>query len=136
MGEEQKRVLEMLAAGKISAEEAAKLLDKLAAGSASQSSAADPSSTQTQSAGKPKYLRIIVEHPGRDQVNVRIPLALAGSGARLLAVMPARLTERLAEYGIDSTILSAAGCSGVEMLREANIDVEKGDGKKVRIYCE
>jgi hypothetical protein len=137
MGEERKKVLEMLAAGKISAEEAEKLLDKLAGGPANQASAGDPAAASpAQAAGKPKYLRIVVDKPGSDQINVRIPLALAGTGTRLLAVMPARVSERLAEYGIDPAILSAAGCQDLESLRDINIDVEKGNGKKVRIYCE
>jgi hypothetical protein len=137
MGEERKKVLEMLAAGKITAEEAEKLLDKLAGSGANQASAADPAAgSSTQSSAKPKYLRIVVDKPGRDQVNVRIPLSLAGSGSRLLAVMPARVSERLAEYGIDAAMLSAADCKDLESLRDVNIDVDKGNGKKVRIFCE
>jgi hypothetical protein len=136
MGEERKKVLEMLAAGKITADEAEKLLDKLTANAATQASAGDPAATSAQSAGKPKYLRIVVDKPGRDQVNVRIPLALAGTGSRLLAVMPARVSERLAEYGIDPAMLSAADCKNLESLRDVNIDVDKGNGSKVRIFCE
>jgi hypothetical protein len=136
MGEERKKVLEMLAAGKISAEEAEKLLDKLASGPGNQASAGDPAASPAQAAGKPKYLRIVVDKPGRDQVNVRIPLSLVGSGQRLLAVMPARVTERLAEYGIDPAMFSSADCKDFENLRDVNIDVDKGNGKKVRIYCE
>ena len=137
MGEERKKVLEMLAAGKITAEEAEKLLDKLAANGANQASAADPATTSSaQSPGKPKYLRIVVDKPGRDQVNVRIPLVLAGTGSRLLAVMPTRVSERLAEYGIDPAMFSAADCKNLESLRDMNIDVDKGNGSKVRIFCE
>jgi len=137
MGEERKKVLEMLAAGKISAEEAEKLLDKLAGGASNQTPAGEPpAASSTQPAGKPKYLRVVVDNPGRDQVNVRIPLSLVGSGQRLLAVMPARVTERLAEYGIDAAMLSSADCKDFESLRDVNIDVDKGNGKKVRIYCE
>ncbi len=136
MGEERKKVLEMLAAGKISAEEAEKLLDKLASGPTNQASAGNPpAASPTQATAKPKYLRVVVDNPGRDQVNVRIPLSLVGSGHRLLAVMPARVTERLAEYGIDPSMLSA-DCVDLESLRDVNIDVDKGNGKKVRIYCE
>jgi hypothetical protein len=141
MGEERKKVLEMLAAGKISADEAEKLLDKLA-GCASQARIADSAAaSSTQAVGKPKYLRIIVDKPGRDQVNVRIPLALAGTGQRLLGVMPTLLAERLAEYGLDARVLSLrmqslAGSTDFESLRDVNIDVDKGDGRKVRVYCE
>jgi hypothetical protein len=137
MGEERKKVLEMLAAGKISAEEAERLLDKLAGGAANQATAGEPAAaSSTQAAAKPKYLRVVVDNPGRDQVNVRIPLSLVGSGQRLLAVMPARVTQGLAEYGIDAAMLSVADCKNLESLRDVNIDVDKGNGKKVRIFCE
>jgi hypothetical protein len=142
MNEERKKVLEMLAAGKITAEEAEKLLDKLAATASGQSTggqsaggeAAPPSCTS----GKAKYLRIIVDAPGsKDQVNMRVPLSLVGTGRRLLAIMPQRVSERLSEYGIDAGIFSAVNIENLEeAVRELNVDVEHSDGKKVRIYCE
>jgi hypothetical protein len=54
-----------------------------------------------------------------------------------MAVLPARVNERLAEFGIDPSAL--AGLSDQDWnqaLRAANIDVSKGDGKRVRIFCE
>lgn len=138
MSEERKKVLEMLAAGKITAEEAEKLLDKLAASAPNPAGDAQ-SSAPSPSAGpsNPKYLRIVVDHPGREQVNMRVPLAFVGTGTRLLAVMPQRVTERLAEFGIDAQILSAANCGDFgQAIRELNVDIERGNGKKVRIYCE
>jgi hypothetical protein len=138
MSEERKKVLEMLAAGKITAEEAEKLLDKLAGASSNREgeTPASPASSAPASA-RPKYLRIIVDNPGRDQVNMRVPLSFVGTGTRLLAVMPRRVSERLAEFGIDAEILSAANSEEFhQAVRDINIDVEKGNGKKVRIYCE
>jgi len=138
MSEERKKVLEMLAAGKITAEEAEKLLDKLAAAQANQTAVPElPAGSSAPPAGKPKYLRIVVDHPGHQQVNMRVPLSLVGSGRRLLAVMPQKVNARLAEYGIDAGIFSAAKIEDLdEVIRELKVDVERGDGKKVRIYCE
>jgi hypothetical protein len=138
MSEERRKVLEMLAAGKISAEQAEKLLDKLAGGAANQSNAGESQAASTPSgAAKPKYLRIVVDSPGRDPVNVRVPISLAGSARRLLAVMPLQVSERLAEHGIDAGFFSGAKGENLdEMMRELNIDVEEGKGKKVRIFCE
>jgi hypothetical protein len=138
MSEERRKVLEMLAAGKISAEQAEKLLDKLAGGGANQSNAGEAQAASTPSgASKPKYLRIVVDSPGRDPVNVRVPISLAGSARRLLAVMPLQVSERLAEHGIDAGFFSGAKGENLdEMMRELNIDVEEGKGKKVRIFCE
>jgi hypothetical protein len=138
MSEERKKVLEMLAAGKISAEEAEKLLDKLAAAASSQTAGTESSAgTAAPPAGKPKYLRIVVDHPGREQVNMRVPLSLVGSGRRLFAVMPQRVSARLAEYGIDAGVFSSMKIEDLdEALHELNVDVDRADGKKVRIYCE
>ena len=107
MSAETKKVLEMLAGGKINADEADKLLEKLTAqpsgeakppeGSASSAS----SSSSNPSSPKPRFLRIVVDKPGQDQVNVRMPLAFARSGSHLLAVLPTRVREKLAERGID-----------------------------------
>jgi len=137
MNEERKKVLEMLAAGKITAEEAEKLLDKLAATASGQSAGGEAAPASCTS-GKAKYLRIIVDAPGsKDQVNMRVPLSLVGTGRRLLAIMPQRVSERLSEYGIDAGIFSAVNIENLEeAVRELNVDVEHGDGKKVRIYCE
>jgi hypothetical protein len=138
MSEERKKVLEMLAAGKITADEAERLLDKLAGAAASPPAAAElPSGSPAPAAGKPKYLRIVVDHPGREQVNMRLPISLVGAGRGLLAVMPQRVNARLAEYGIDVGLFSAAKIENLdELIRELNVDVDRGDGKKVRIYCE
>lgn len=138
MSEERKKVLEMLAAGKITAEEAERLLDKLS-GAPSSQSAEPQGSSASASPGpvRPKFLRIVVDAPGREQVNMRVPLSFVGTGTRLLAVMPRRVSERLAEFGIDADILSAANSEEFhQAVRDINIDVERGNGKKVRIYCE
>jgi hypothetical protein len=138
MSEERKKILEMLATGKITAEEAEKLLDKLAGASANPAAAPElPAGSTAPPASKPKYLRIVVDHPGREQVNMRLPISLVGAGRGLLAVMPQRVNARLAEYGIDVGLFSAAKIENLdELIRELNVDVDRGDGKKVRIYCE
>jgi hypothetical protein len=138
MSEERKKVLEMLAAGKISADEAEKLLDKLAGAAANPSVAPElPAGSAAPTVGKPKYLRIVVDHPGREQVNMRVPLSLVGSGRRLLAVLPERVNARLAEYGIDVGLFSAVKIDDLdEAIRELNVNVDREDGKKVRVYCE
>jgi hypothetical protein len=138
MSEERKKVLEMLAAGKITAEEAEKLLDKLGSNTWNAAPAAEPpQSSATQGPANPKYLRIVVDQPGRDQVNVRVPLSFVRSGRGLLAIMPKHVNERLAEYGINAGSFATMNLNDLNLnLRELNIDVDKGDGKKVKIFCE
>lgn len=138
MSEERKKVLEMLAAGKITADEAAKLLDKLA-GNASNAtpSPEPPQSAAASGSARPKYLRIVVDQPGREQVNVRVPLSFVRSGRGLLAIMPKHVNERLAEYGINAGSFSTMSLDDLGLdMRELNVDVDKGDGKKVKIFCE
>jgi hypothetical protein len=138
MSEERKEVLEMLAAGKITADEAEKLLDKLTnnASNATPDGEKPPAPAQ-QGNAKPKYLRIVVDQPGREQVNMRVPLSLVGSGRGLLAIMPKHVHERLAEYGINAGSFTTLNFSDFgQAVRELNVDVEKSDGKKVKIFCE
>lgn len=59
------------------------------------------------------------------------------TGTHLLAVLPPRVNEKLAELGID---FSAAGPMNpkerAEAVENMNINIEKGNGKKVKIFCE
>jgi len=137
MTAERKKVLELLAAGKITAEDAEKLLEKLDAGASGRSESQAGESGEAAAGGKsPRFLRILVEKPGHDQVNVRVPLSLCRTG-KLMAFLPSRVSERLAERGIDlSGFNGLQGEDLEEALRNVNVDVEKGDGKRVRIFCE
>ncbi|HUJ40028.1 MAG TPA: hypothetical protein VLW54_05745 [Candidatus Acidoferrales bacterium] len=145
MSAETRQVLEMLKDGKITPEDAEKLLEKLSGPSATPPGAppagagagAQPGANPGGGAARPRFLRIRVERPGRENVNMRVPLSLARAGIGWMTLIPPRVNERLAEQGID---LSALGDLKGEDIREAlenlNVDIDKGDGKKVRVYCE
>jgi hypothetical protein len=137
MSEETRKVLEMLQAGQISAADAEKLLEKLDQGA---SAGVDPhaghesSSSQTQ---KLRYLRVLVENPKSEQVNVRIPLAFLRSGWKLLAVLPPRVNEKLAEKGIDLSVIAALKGEELEQaLRDLLVNVDGPEGNKVQVFCE
>lgn len=141
MSAETKRVLELLKEGKINAEDAEKLLDKLSGTATNQASPTgsepdpgDKSGADPGTARKPRFLRIQVEKPGHDQINMRLPLSLVRS-SRILALMPPRVTERLAEQGIDLGRFATMN-ELADALERSGIDIDKGNGKKVRIYCE
>jgi hypothetical protein len=138
MSEERKKVLEMLAAGKITPDEAERLLDKLSGNASNATAGAEkPPAPAQQGNAKPKYLRIVVDQPGREQVNMRVPLSLVGSGRGLLAIMPKHVHERLAEYGINAGSFTTLTCDDLgQAIRELNVDVERVGGKKVKIFCE
>jgi len=135
MSEETRKVLEMVAEGKISATDAERLLEKLT-GSA-QTSVGEVKAESSETAKKPRFLRIIVDKPGQDPVNIRMPLAFARTGTGLLAVLPSRVSEKLTELGIDPAVLgSKKDCDWAQALGSADVNIERGDGKRVRIFCE
>jgi len=144
MSAETKQVLEMLKEGKITMEDAEKLLEKLSGSSTNSSGSPSSAAASTgqqggeQAAGgrKPQYIRIQVERPGRDSVNMRVPLALARV-SNWMALIPPRVNERLAEQGIDLSKFGELKAEQlVEALEKTNIDIDRGNGKKVRIFCE
>jgi hypothetical protein len=134
MSEERKKILEMLAKGTISVVDAEKLLEKIA----------EPASAETRSDGhssseprKPRFMRIVIDKPGQDPVNIRMPLSFMRSGTGLLAVLPTKINEKLAELGVDLSARHAMNeKEWAETIENMNIDIEKGNGKKVRIFCE
>jgi hypothetical protein len=133
MSAETKKILELLAEGKISKEDAEKLLDKLSASGAGDASPKQKASEAGAAAPcKPRVMRIIVERPGQEQVNIRMPLALTRTGAHLMAVLPLGVTQKLADLGIDAATLSSMTGS----IEDMHIDVDKGNGKRVQIFCE
>ena len=147
MTQERKQVLDMLAQGKISVQDAERLLDKLSTiGSSppdgdpegSVSCGSEPCCEESSpKPGRPKYLRVLVDSTKGDRVNIRVPLSLVRAGIKLKAVMPEHARQQLSEKGIDLSNLGALeGEELLQALRELNVDVDAADGDKVRIFCE
>jgi len=129
MGENQKKILEMLASGKISVDEAQRLLSLVGAEKNSE-----PSNDRTPGSAKtaPKYLYVVVEpkpgahrgpeppeppsppEPGRPgvhlshdyqpRVHVRVPFALIRAGMRFTSLVPADVSDRVNEAMKDKGI--------------------------------
>jgi hypothetical protein len=135
MSAETRKVLEMLQAGQISAADAEKLLEKLDRGvNTSPEPGHESSSSPAQ---KLRYLRVLVENPKSEQVNVRIPLAFVRSGMKLLAVLPPRVNEKLTEKGIDLSALTELKGEELEQaLRDLLVNVDGPEGNKVQVFCE
>lgn len=151
MSVERRKVLEMLKDGKITPDEAEKLLDRLGSTLSNAVQATPVNGTEVEVApaagahdgagegqSKPlRYLRIIVDSPKRDNVNVRVPLGLIRTGLKLSTLMPKRVNQRLSERGIDLSHLGDLNGEALNAaLAELNIDVESGNGDKVHICCE
>lgn len=135
---ERKQILEMLAQGKITAQDADRLLDRLEAvsGERSRLEAGAPGEGASKPK-RPRFLRVEVDSPSGDNVNIRIPLFFVRAGIKLSAVMPSEARRRIEAKGVDLSHLSELqGEDLIEALRELTIDVSDSDGDKVRIYCE
>jgi len=151
MSEETMKVLQMLADGKITVEDAERLLTGLSAASvagggpvpAAASAAGGSGSEATGAAALPvggrraRFLRVVVDGGSGDRVDVRVPLALLKAGIRMSALLPQHAREHVESSGLDLSGLSKLNPDElVEALRELAVDVRGEDGESVRVFCE
>lgn len=150
MNEHRRQILQMLAEGKISADEAERLISAMEA-PPSFSTAFD-SGSSSASKPRPKYLRVVVDseddggHDGPTKVNVRVPMQLLRAGVRLAGLIPApalrRANDAMQEQGvpIDLTQIKPENLEElVEHLNDLTVDVDQKDANtkvKVRVFCE
>jgi hypothetical protein len=138
MNDNRRQILDMLAQGKITAEEAERLIAALERGGAG--------ATVMSESEKVKYLRVLVDtndpQDGPTKVNVRVPMQLLRAGVRLTGVIPAsardEVNNALRKEGIpfDINNLTPQNLEElVEQLRELTVDVNN-ENTKVRVFCE
>ena len=153
MNENRRQILEMLAAGKITADEAERLLAALDPTPVM----AGPEFTGTTTNGVPvktraKYLRVQVEADegmtgmkGQTTVNVRVPMQLLRAGVRLASLIPAQAHDQfdqaLNRKGIPITLSQIKPENLEELidhLEDLTVDVDGKDGNttKVKVFCE
>jgi len=133
MMEERRKILEMLAEGKISAEDAERLLDKIEAGPSS----APPPPRKPGDSKRIKWLLVQVDSTDGDKVNVRVPMSLIRTGVKLGAILPRGASERIRARGIDLSGLAQLDDEAlVEALSELQVNVNSSGGDVVRIHCE
>ncbi|MDE2486339.1 MAG: hypothetical protein KGO51_02990 [Alphaproteobacteria bacterium] len=141
MNEDRRKVLQMLAEGKINADEAERLLDAL-----DRSGPAAPRPSAVAGNGAPKYLRVAVDTEeggdGPTKVNIRVPMSLLRAGVRLTSLIPPQAREQvnaeLAKNGVPFDIgqLRPENLEDlVDQLNDLQVDVDQ-ERTKVRIYCE
>jgi hypothetical protein len=139
MNEERKKILEMLAQGKVNVEEAERLLSALS------EAPGHPGSGEKADKPRIKYLRVVVEPgPGsetKDRVNVRVPIKLIRAGMKFASLLPkdvqGKVDNALKESGVnlDFSQISEENLEDiVESLRDLTVDVEGKD--RVRVFCE
>ena len=139
MTEERLRILEMLASGKLTTDEADRLLGALGGSSST--------GTATVTKAAPKYLRVIVDAVDEKDkpvhINIRVPVMLLRAGVRLASLIPTnaqgRVNEELRKQGVDfdiSQIKPENLNEIIDQLGDLTIDVDQPDEVKVRIFAE
>jgi hypothetical protein len=144
MNENRRQILEMLAAGKITAEEAERLLAALDKSETAPNNAASPSTPRP----KPKYLRVMVrseegQNPNDPStVNIRVPMQLLRAGVRLASLIPVQardpINNAMRESGVPFDIAQIKPENLeelVDQLDELTVDVDQRN-TKVRVFCE
>jgi hypothetical protein len=158
MNENRRQILEMLAAGKITADEAERLLAALepepsvASRAYANGGSASKDAANTRVRTRAKYLRVQVEADesmtgmkGPTTVNVRVPMQLLRAGVRLAGLIPLQahdqLDEAFSRHGIPITLSQIKPENLEELidhLEDLTVDVDGKDGNttKVRVFCE
>jgi hypothetical protein len=156
MNENRRQILQMLADGKITPDEAERLIAALEP---------EPAVTMNEFLGsvggggrgatvktRSKYLRVLVEADesstgmkGMTTVNVRVPMQLLRAGVRLAALIPQQahdqLDQALSKHGVPITLSQIKPENLEELidhLEDLTVDVDGAEGNKtkVRVFCE
>jgi hypothetical protein len=151
MSENQKKILQMLAEGKINVNEAQRLLGLV---NSTDERGNDSGNADTGSKSLPRFLHVIVEpkstasdgggwHHGKaHKVNVRVPFGLIRAGMKLATLIPSDTAEHVdkafKEKGINFDIRRIKDEDLQDLitaLQENEIDVES-DNERIRLYAE
>lgn len=160
MTENKKKILEMLAQNKISADEAYRLLSAVDSEEGGHGNAGyeNTGSKGTAVKAKPKYLRVTVTPSAEGtssgkgnlfqdgnvgRVNVRVPMSLIRAGIKLTSLIPPEALDKannaLREKGINFDVrnIKSEDIEGlIEALGDMEIDVEGAKGEKVKVFVE
>ena len=154
MSENQRKILQMLAEGKITVDEASRLLYLLGE---NKDAAGEEKGTERVIKPEPKYLYVRVEpkegavpperwrhgpykEPGK--VNVRIPVSLVRAGMKLTALMPPQaaddINRALKEKGINFDVRNLKDeyiAQLIDALSDTEINVDSEEAT-VRVYAQ
>lgn len=139
MNENRRQILDMLAQGKITADEAERLLAALER---------EPSAEAPRA--EAKYLRVQVEAEKEaggaepTKVNIRVPMKLLRAGVKLAGLIPQEAREQvnaaMREKGMSFDLNQLKPENLDELignLQDLSVDVEKKDKRtKVKVFCE
>jgi hypothetical protein len=126
MSDPLERVLELVASGRLTAEEAGPILEALEAKRSAAAGSAEADQAESVGApdhGKARYARVEVKEGGRRVVDLRVPISL---GRFALSRIPGLSREQITE--VEEAVVSGA--------HGPIFDVEDADGDGVRIVLE
>ena len=155
MSDERRRVLDLLAQGKITVDEADELLKTLGANATREAAAAPPAGdAAANDPQRTRWVRINVHRLANDDcgekdVNIRVPIAVVKGGMRLGAIIATfageKAAQRMKARGIDLDISKInddlSKMNGAEFdaflksLDDTSIEIDDGKSQ-VRISCE
>jgi SHOCT-like protein len=150
--DDTRRILDMLAGGKITVDEADRLLKALAA---DRPTDAAPAGGTTGRDARPRWFRINIRKPAKadghaaKDVNIRVPIAVVKGGMRLGAIIASfageKAAQRMKARGVDLDLSTINGdlsrMNGDEFaafltsLDDMNIEIDDGKSQ-VRITAE
>lgn len=163
MSEPKKKILELLAQGKITADEAYRMMKALdddgpTRGNAGHDNTGHESkeSRGPENKAKSKYLRVTItpqegnqgegfgpHHERPEKVNVRVPMSLIRAGIKMKSLIPpdakGKINDALRDKGIDFDIDSIKNEDLeelIEALGDMEVDIEGKHGEKVKVYVE
>ena len=143
MNDNRRQILDMLAAGKLTVEEAERLLAALDPPAAAEFSGTTKGRNGATVKTRAKYLRVLVEADetmtgmkGGTTVNVRVPMQLLRAGVRLRRGDPQQahdqLDQALSKHGVPITLSQIKPENLEELidhLEDLTVDVDGSDGE-------
>ena len=142
MHEQRRQILDMLAEGKITTDEAERLITALEHQPPEQSPAA-----AARSKPRPRYLRVVVNSEdvageGASRINVRVPLQLLRAGVRLATLVPPQVLVKVngelekSGWPFDLTQLKPQQLEDlVEHLDDLTVDLDDPTAQ-IKVFCE
>lgn len=145
MSDDTRRVLDLLAQGKVTVDEAQQLLGAINAPAAAEAACAAAANESERP--KPRWVRIAIHKSAKEgrhdkDVNIRVPISIVRNGMRLGALIPGlageQVAARMRERGLDVDFSKLDAVDIDAMLKElgdTNIEIDSGRAQ-VRITTE
>ena len=145
MSENQKKILQMLAEGKISVSEAERLLSLITSAGNNRSEPNNGTTGKTS----PRFLHVVVEpKPGASpehrhgKVNVRVPFGLIRAGIKLATLIPPEAADKVNDamkdkgMSFDMRHLKPEDIEDlISALHDSEVNIDSDD-ETVRVYAE